>query len=187
MEAIIVVAPTISPYGKSRSRSRTPMPTAPAVAWKKLPCGSASKIVPPAWSIAAAETAGTPAPSSVAENVWEAIVTPAVVEAVAPGAAFSYELLVIGHVVVEAEIAIAMAFERRGERLGPMVARAFDARLRLPTPHDRSACIFELGAGFAQLCAQLVDARLVRPALGEHDPFLAQGVDIGVSLTCECR
>ena len=78
------VAPTSVPYGKSLSRSFTPMPTAPAVAWKKLPCGSASKIVPPAWSIAAAERAGTPACTNVPEKVWEAIVTPAVVDAVAP-------------------------------------------------------------------------------------------------------
>ena len=37
------------------------IPTAPAVAWKNDPCGSASNIVPPACSIAAADNAGTPA------------------------------------------------------------------------------------------------------------------------------
>ena len=80
----VVVAPTRVPSGKSLRRSLTDIPTAPAVAWKKLPCGSASKIVPPACSIAAADTAGTPACKSVAENVCAAMVTPAVVDAVAP-------------------------------------------------------------------------------------------------------
>ena len=36
-DTIVVVAPTNVPYGKSLSRSFTLMPTAPAVAWKKLP------------------------------------------------------------------------------------------------------------------------------------------------------
>ena len=83
-EVMVVIAPTNVPYGKSFRRSFTFIPTAPAVAWKKLPCGNASKIVPPACSIAAADRAGIPACASVPENVCEAIVTPAVVDAVAP-------------------------------------------------------------------------------------------------------
>ena len=47
-DTAVVVAPTSVPYGNSFKRSLTLMPTAPAVAWKKLPCGSASNIVPPA-------------------------------------------------------------------------------------------------------------------------------------------
>ena len=47
-EATVDVAPTSAPNGKTLSLSLIFMPTAPAVAWKKLPCGSASMIVPPA-------------------------------------------------------------------------------------------------------------------------------------------
>ena len=60
------------------------MPTEPPVAWKKEPWGRESMTVAPAWVIAAAERAGMPAPSRVEANVWEAMVVPAVVEAVAP-------------------------------------------------------------------------------------------------------
>ena len=59
------------------------MKTLPPVAWKKLPCGSESATVAPAWTVAAAAKGETPAAHSAPENVCEAIVAPAVVEAVA--------------------------------------------------------------------------------------------------------
>ena len=75
--AIVAASPTSESYGTSLRRSPIGMDTAPPVAWKKLPCGSESSTIAPAWIIAAADMAGTPAARSVPENVWEATVATA--------------------------------------------------------------------------------------------------------------
>ena len=67
----------------SFKRSFTLIPIDPPVAWKKDPCGRWSKIVAPAFTIAAPQMAVTPAATIASAKDAEAIVAPAVVEAVA--------------------------------------------------------------------------------------------------------
>ena len=74
-------------YGMSLILSLMLMPTEPPVAWKNEPCGRWSSTVAPALVIAAAQTAATPEARTVWENDAEAIVAPAVVDAVAKAVA----------------------------------------------------------------------------------------------------
>ena len=78
-------------------------------------------------------------------------------EALFPWAALADELVVVRLVVVEAEIAVAVAPERGGKRFGAFVSRALDARFRDPAHADRCARVAELGAPFLKLAAQLGD------------------------------
>ena len=82
--ATVDESPIAASNGMSLRRARMSMNTAPPVAWKNDPCGSESITVDPAWIIAAPPSAATPASASAGENVWDAIVAPAVVDAVAP-------------------------------------------------------------------------------------------------------
>lgn len=84
MIAVIVeLNPTIASYGISLSLSLIAILTLPPVAWKNDPCGRESRIVAPAWTMAAAERLFTLAATRVSAKVFDAMVDPAVVEAVA--------------------------------------------------------------------------------------------------------
>ena len=75
-DTIVLVRPIIASNGISFILSEMLMLTAPPVAWKKEPCGRESTTVAPAWIMAAAARAGTPALSRVPEKVWAATVAP---------------------------------------------------------------------------------------------------------------
>lgn len=67
--AAVEVRPMQASKGMSFMRSLMDMLTAPPVAWKKEPWGSESTTVAPAWTMAAAARAGTPASISVGAKV----------------------------------------------------------------------------------------------------------------------
>ena len=68
-ESTVLVRPMIASKGMSCMRSLMERFTAPPVAWKKEPWGRESTTVAPAWIMAAASSAETPAPVRVGAKV----------------------------------------------------------------------------------------------------------------------
>lgn len=95
-----------------------------------------------------------------------------------PGTAFLDELVVIGKIVVEAEVAIAMAPERRGKGLAPSPARAFYAGFGQPANLDARAAISKGRTPRAKLIAQLCATSVIAAALGELEPLILEGSHI---------
>lgn len=77
------IIPMADSYGISFIRSRKAIFIAPPVAWKNDPCGRWSATVAPAFVIAAPHMPEIPAARIAGANEAEAIVAPAVVDAVA--------------------------------------------------------------------------------------------------------
>ncbi|MDY5661449.1 MAG: hypothetical protein SPG07_02350, partial [Coriobacteriales bacterium] len=92
--------------------------------------------------------------------------------------AFFDELVVIGKIVVEAEVAIAMAPERRGKGLAPSPARAFYAGFGQPANLDARAAISKDRTPRAKLIAQLCATSVIAAALGELEPLILEGSHI---------
>ena len=95
-----------------------------------------------------------------------------------PGAALIDELAIIGKIVVEAEVAITMAPERRGKGLAPSPARAFYACFGEPANPDARAAISKNRTPRAKLIAQLCATIVVAAPLGELEPLILKGSHI---------
>lgn len=80
---MVSTRPTKVSKGMSFNRSLTENPIEPPVAWKNEPCGRWSSVVAPALVMAAPQMAVTPAAKMASPKEAEAMVAPAVVEAVA--------------------------------------------------------------------------------------------------------
>ena len=83
VDTIVIESPIKDSYGINFKRSFIVILTEPAVAWKNDPCGKWSKTVAPACTIAAPAIGVTPDAIIAGANVADAIVAPAVVDAVA--------------------------------------------------------------------------------------------------------
>jgi len=95
-----------------------------------------------------------------------------------PRASLLDELVVVGEVVVEAEVAIAMALEGCREGLGAVRSGALHACGRQPAHADARARIAHLGATFGEIGTQAGDRLVMCMRIGKGQTLFPQRLDV---------